>query len=269
MEKFSQMIIHSLQSVFEKVLGIIPNLMGATFVFIIGWLIVRFSTKLLTRLLEKPTIAQSLDKLVDGLGMGNKINPSHTIGKIISTFFMLIVLLTATDVLGVDILSQLLSQLVQYIPKLLSAIVMFVVGLYGAGLIRNIVSVGLQSMGVKPWRMMGNIVFYFLAIAISISALGQAGIDTQLITINITIIVAGIMLAFAVAYGFAARNVLSGILTSFYHKNYFKIGEVIEIDGEKGTVIAIDTVSITLDTGDSKAIVPLYKLLNEKIVVYK
>ncbi|MBX7240416.1 MAG: mechanosensitive ion channel [Bacteroidia bacterium] len=270
MKDIGQIILTSLQKVFENFFGFIPNLIGCLLVFLIGYIIVRIISGILKKLIYRPGVVKSLDKLQDGLGLSRtQVDMSGLILKFIRYFLMLIVMLTATDVLGLDILSQLLSQLVQYVPKLLSAILMFVLGIYFSGLIRNVVSTAAKSMGIKAWQMLGNIIFYFLAIAIGVSALGQAGVDTKLITANVSIIIGGIMLGFAIAYGYSARNVLSGILTSFYTRNHFKVGQVVQIEDIKGVIVSLDNMTVTIESGEMNVVFPITKLMTEKIIIHK
>ena len=269
MKDIGQIIIASLQKVFENFFGIIPNIIGCFVVFLFGYILVQIIGKILKKILNSPSVQASLDKLQDGIGFSkNKLDVATLTHKTITNFLLLIVLLTATDILGLDILSKLLSQLVQYIPKLLSAILMFVFGIYFSGLVKKMVATAAKSMGIKAWQMMGNMVFYFLIIAISVSALGQAGVDTGLITANISIIIAGVMLGFAIAYGHSARNVLSGILTAFYSRNHFKLGQIIEIDSIKGTIIGMDNMTLTLDSEGKTIMLPIHKLLNEKVIIH-
>ena len=44
---------------------------------------------------------------------------------------------------------------------------------------------------------------------------------------------------------------------------------MIEVDNVKGEIIAMDTVTVTLDTGESKIIIPIQRLLADKVVILK
>ena len=106
-------------------------------------------------------------------------------------------------------------------------------------------------------------------IIVAVTALSQAGINTDIITSNFSIILGGIVLAFAIAYGFAARNVLSSILTSFYSKNSYQMRQVIELDGYKGEIVKMDSVSITIDTGEKLVVFPLSRLIKDTVIIHQ
>ena len=101
-----------------------------------------------------------------------------------------------------------------------------------------------------------------------IASLKQAGIETSLLESSFNLIIGGVVLAFAIGYGFASRDVLMNILSNFYSKNKFKEGQVIEVNGVKGTIVSFDTTSLTLQTGETQTILPLNVLQKEKIEIF-
>ncbi|MGV3637426.1 MAG: hypothetical protein ACO1NQ_07225, partial [Flavobacteriales bacterium] len=94
-----------------------------------------------------------------------------------------------------------------------------------------------------------------------------AGVDTTLITTNIQIILGGLLLAFGVAYGFAARDVLSNILGSYYGNERFKPGMHVRIGEDEGVIERIDSVSMTLRKSDRVVMIPSKRLVTERIEV--
>jgi small-conductance mechanosensitive channel len=60
------------------------------------------------------------------------------------------------------------------------------------------------------------------------------------------VLAGGVILAFSIGYGFASKEILLNIISSFYSKNKYKTGQVIEIDGVKGEVIDVDNTTISL-----------------------
>ena len=110
--------------------------------------------------------------------------------------------------------------------------------------------------------------FYFLFINVVILAIAQAEINTEFLQQNISIIIAGGVFAFAIGYGLASRDVVSNFLSALYTKDKVKVGDIIEIDGEKGQVTLLDKTSITIASSDKKVVYPLKYLLNQKVSIY-
>lgn len=268
---FGQRILDSFFKVFEQLAGASSQLLGALVIMLVGWILAKLLSSAIAKLLTKI----GLDKLADRLNQtdtfqDNNINikPVPIIRNFIYWTLMLIFILSATETLGFDIVTEQVGKLIEYIPKLFVSLIILVLGFYASDAIKGIVANTARSYGITAWKLISGVVFYILLIAIAITALNQAGINTDIITSNIYIILGGIVLAFAVAYGFAARNVLSSILTSFYTRGNYRLGQLMQIDEHKGRIIRIDNVSITLDTGDSHVIFPLNRLIDQKIILF-
>ena len=101
----------------------------------------------------------------------------------------------------------------------------------------------------------------------SITALNVAGVDTTLITSNILIVFGGVLIAFAIAYGFAARDILTNILSSYYGKDRFQPGMRVRIGNDEGVVEKVDSINITLRTADRLVLIPTRALITERIEV--
>jgi len=264
-------ITRSLQSVVSQIFDIFPNLIGALVLLIFGWLIAKLVSGIVARVLKRI----GLDKLADKLNQTEMfqesnltIKPVKIIKGFIYWILLLIFVLSAAETLELDLVSQQIGALIQYIPQLLTALINLTLGFYLANAIKEVVANACRSFNVPSGKIISSVVFYVLFIAIAVTAMNQAGIDTTIITSNIIIMIGGVVLAFAIAYGFAARNVLSSILTSFYSKSSFQVGQEIEVDQYRGILVNIDNVSFTLDTGDSRVVFPLSRLLNDKVIIH-
>ena len=59
------------------------------------------------------------------------------------------------------------------------------------------------------------------------------------------------------------------MLSSFYNKEKVSVGQTISIDGSKGKVVSIEGTTITLETEDRQIIIPLSKLMSDKVEIFK
>lgn len=264
-------IIEILGQVLLKFASAIPNLFGALIILILGWIISKIISKSLLKILEKVGIDRFGDKLnaTDFAIKANfKIVLSSFTSKLVYYILMLIFLMAATDVLGIPVISQMVSDLISYLPRLLSAILLFVLGIYLAEFVKNIVLAAANSLSIPSASIIANFVFYLIFLTLTISALAQASIETSLITSNLTVILGGVVLAFAIGYGFASKDTMANFLASFYSKNKVKIGDLISIDGSKGRVVAMDSTSLTLQDDVKTTVIPLKKLTSDKVEIF-
>lgn len=249
----------------------IPKLTFALLVLLIGWLIAKVVRRVVRRVLASlglDTLAERLNDIDIVQRSGMRIEISAVLAQMAYLVLMLGFVIFATDILGIPAITQMVRDLIDYIPALFSAFVLFLMGLFLADIVRGIVLTACQSMGLPSAKIISTVVFYFLFITTAVSALSQAKISTGFMAINISIVIGALALAFAIGYGVSSRDLLSNYLAGGYSRNKIDVGDDVRIIGMRGRVIQIDATSLTLQTDKSEVIIPLSKLATEKIEVF-
>ncbi len=248
--------------------GFLDNFLGALAIFFIGWILARLLSRGLRKLLEKI----GLDKLADRLNtieLFSKANfsfePSLIFSKIVYYLIMFVAFMAATDVLGMPSISNMVYQVFEYLPRLISALFVFLLGVFLADAIKNLVQTASRSLNLPAGKLIANFVFYFLFINVAMITLSQAGVQTEFIQDNLSIILGGIVFAFAIGYGLASRPIVANLLSAYYNREKVKVGDRIRVEDTVGEVIAIDNTSITIQAegGARRVIVPISKLSSE------
>lgn len=258
----------ALKEMFSNLLQTGTKVVFALVIFLVGYFVCKIITKGVRKALEKVGIDKIGDKLneIDIVQKANMdIKISTVLSKIVYYFLMLFVAVAATSVLGIPEISNLVADLLNFIPKLVVALIVLVIGILIADALRKMVNSGLKSLGVPSAGIISSIVFYFLFINIVISALSQAEINTEFLSQNISIVIAGIIAAFAIGYGLASKDVMANMIASFYTGKQFQIGDKITIEDVTGVISNIDKSSITIKTETGKVVFPLNKAVNQKV----
>lgn len=259
-----------LQNFFQSIMMGLPNVLSAIGVFIIGFIVAKLVRRLVKTLLLKIKIDKLTDKLneIEIISKANmKILPSVVLSTILYYFILIIFLIAATDILKMPTISKFLEQIINYVPKALTAIALMVIGVLFSDFVRKMVYTAGKSIGMPAARIISTVVFYFLFLNVFISSLAQAGIDTEFIQANLTMIIGGIVVAFGVGYGLASKDILSNILASFYNKKIHE-GDYITIGEYTGRVERIDQTDIVLVADAKKIIIPLAKLTREDVTIH-
>jgi small-conductance mechanosensitive channel len=249
-----------------------PKFIGALTILFIGWLVARTVGKILSKVLATigvdrlAEMFQDIDFVQRAGGMRAQV--SALLAKGVYYMLMLIFIIAATEVLGVAAITQLFTDLMNYLPSLLTAAVVFLIGIFVADMIQGAVQTLCQSLGISSAKLISSIVFYFIFITIAVSALAQAKINTDFISSNLTAIVGAVALAFSFGYGLASRDLISNYLAGYYNKNKIRIGDDIRVIGVRGKVVMIDSTSLILQTPERAIIIPLNKLTTEKVEVF-
>lgn len=249
----------------------IPKLTFALLLMLIGWLIAKGIRKIIRRILSGlgvDSLAERLNDIDIVQRSGMRIEISSVLAQMIYYLLMLGFVIFATDLLGIPAITQMVRDLVDYLPALFSAFILLLLGLFLADMIRGIALTACQSMGLPSAKIISTAVFYFLFITVAVSALAQAKINTGFMAVNISIIIGALALAFAIGYGLASRELLANYLAGGYNRNKIVVGDDIRIIGMRGKVISIDATSITLQTDKSEVIIPLGKMASEKVEVF-
>ena len=249
----------------------IPKLTFALLVLLIGWLIAKGIRKIVGRILSGLGVDHLAERLNDidlVQRSGMRIEISSVLAQMVYYILMLGFVIFATDILGIPAITQMVRDLVDYIPALFSAFILFLLGLFLADMIRGIALTACQSMGLPSAKVISTAVFYFLFITVAVSALAQAKINTGFMAMNISIIIGALALAFAIGYGISSRDLLANYLAGGYSRNKIQVGDDIRIIGMRGKVIMMDATSLTLQTDKSEVIIPLSKLATEKVEVF-
>jgi hypothetical protein len=259
-----------LEKLLSDFLTAIPKLVGAIALIIIGYILSKAVIKVLTIILEKIGVDKLTEKLND-IDMVQKSNVqvklSNILGNVVFYLMMLVFLIAATDVLGMPAVSQLIADIINYIPNLMTAVIVLMFGLLASNMIKDIVLTACKSFAIPSAGIIGNFVFYFVFLTSLVTAMAQAKIDTSFVKNNLSIILGGGVAAFALGYGLASRDVMANFLGSMYSRKRFREGDVIKIGDMVGRIAAMDNTSIVLNAPNRQIVIPLSKMMRESVEV--
>ena len=261
-------ISKAFSDMYSNLLEVGTNVVTAILIFVIGYIF----SKIISKGLRRTLVKFGVDKLGDKLDKIDIIQKAHIEIKISTVlskivYYILIILFTvaATSVLGIPEISNLFADIFNFIPHLIVAIIVLVLGTLVADAIRKMAYTGLKSLGAASPGLLSSIIFYFLFINIVISALSQAEINTDFLASNISILIAGVVGAFAIGYGLASKDVMANMIASFYNSDRFRVGDKVTINNVTGIISKVNKSSITIKTDSAKVLIPLNKAINETV----
>ncbi len=265
------MLTDTLQQLLNQLIDFVPRFVGAILVIIIGIIIAKIVAGIIRKVLQTINVDKFGEKLneIDFVRKANfAIKVSSIFSKIVYYFLLVFFLVAASDILAMPAISDLVVGLFNLIPKLIVSIIFLIFGTVLAEMIRSLLDTTLSSLGVSSSKIISTFLFYFLFINVVILAIAQAEINTEFLEQNISIIIAGGVLAFAIGYGLASKDIVGNFLSSLYTKDKINVGDIIELDGERGQVTQLDKTSITISTPSKRTVYPLKYLLNKKVSIY-
>lgn len=256
----------------RNIIAMVPNILTAIFIFVVGYFISKLVARGLKKTLEKLQVDKLGDKLneIDMISKANAdIKLSNVFSKAIYYFLLLFFMVAAAEALNMPAISDVFKGIFDFFPKALTALLIIILGLLFAEFMRKLLETAMKSLGISSATLISNFIFYFLFVNIFILALSQAEINTDFLSQNLSLIIGGIVAAFAIAYGLASKDVVANYVASFYATNHIVIGDRITVDGINGVVSNIDKTTVEIQTENSKVLIPLSKFMNQNIEIHR
>ena len=152
-------------------------------------------------------------------------------------------------------------------PRLFSALALFMIGLYIANFIRKAIKGVFESFDLNGSKIISSLIFYIICIIITVTALNQAGIDTDIITNNLTIILGAFLLTLAIGFGFGSKEIIGDLLRAFYTRKNFEIGQKIRFKGIEGVIESVNNVTMTLKVENGKLVLPVKDVVENEVEI--
>lgn len=266
--EFKDIAMQSLTTMWLEISAIFPNIIGALFIFIFGFFATKIVVKVIKKVLKLAKVSKLDEKIneieiIEGKELG--FNTEKVVSGFVKWIMYIILSLMVLDILNLTSISLKIGELLDYLPKLFTALVIFMIGLLFANFVKKGLKSLFESMDLSGGKMISQVVFFLLLTFISITALNQAGIDTEIITNNVNMIIAAFLLAFAIAFGLGAREVVGKLLNTFYARKTYEVGQKIVFNDEVYSVEAVQSISVILKNTKGKLIVPIKDLTENQV----
>lgn len=262
LESFGNMLASAAEMIPQIVLGIVG--------LIIVWLMIKLILFILKRILKAAKIDVLSQRVADAKLFGDKqlkIDLLKVILYLVKILLILMFAVVLAQLLKLNAISDAIYSLLSYLPTFISALLILIGGLYLATVVKKATLKLFESMEVGGSKMISGTLFYLITFFVSITALNQAGVDTQIITSNFTLVLGAFLLAFALALGLGAREVVGDLLRTFYSRKIYEVGDKVKIGKIEGKVDAIDNISMIVKTKTGKLVVPIKKIVDTTVEV--
>jgi len=153
-----------LNSMLLEFMQTLPKLTKALVILILGWIIAKFVSGLVRKILAKTpsdNLAKKLNEIELVANTGMEIVPSKVLSKILYYLLMLLFIVAATEVLDMPAISELMVSIIDFLPRLITAGILLLIGIFVADFIKGIVSTVCTSLGIPSTKMIAGFVFWF------------------------------------------------------------------------------------------------------------
>jgi small-conductance mechanosensitive channel len=256
-EAFSQ----SLGTSTASIGAYLPTLAAAIAVMLIGWVIARLVRAVLLR--SGGALNGVLGQLARPFGSG-RLEVTHRFIALTANFVFWVIILffaaAATRMAALDAFSVWLDRVIAYLPTLVAGLLIAFAGYLLSSLVRDVVTATLASVSSRDNELIGlgaQIAVFVTALVIG---LDQIGIDVTFLITLAAVLIAGIALSVALAFGLGAREFVGNLIAARQLSGALEVGDYARCGDAEGRVLEITSTTIVLLNDRGRVLLPAARL---------
>ena len=212
-------LMSSLTEAMAMLFSAVPKILGFLVIVLAGWFIASLAEKAVAAILrtihfndlaERSGFADFVRK------MGVNTDSSGMIGLVAKWFIRLIALVVAFDALGLPAVSDVLRQLLLWLPNVIVALMVLVIGGLAAHALSNVVRGAAAEGGLGNPDFLAKVASTLVWAFAIVVAVNQIGIATELVNTLFMAFVGAIALAVGLSFGLGARDTAAEIVRNWY-----------------------------------------------------
>lgn len=236
---------------------LLPQVLGAGVLLVVGAVLARvlrlWSGRLIAHL---PWIGRgrAVDAALRRMGI------EHTVGEIVGValfWLVFVIFLTAaTEALGLPVLATWLRGVSDYLPRVLLALLILLVGFFGGALARDAIATAGTVAGIEQRALLGRLAQIVIGFVAVVTAIDQLGVDSDFFSQLVVLLVGAAIGGTALAFGLGARSTVSNIIACHYVQQLYRVGQVVRVGDAQGRIAEITSTAVVLETPGKRIVVP-------------
>lgn len=206
--QFVDIIQASFADLWASLILFLPRFLGAVVVLLVGLVVAGILERVVMKvsaLLKLDELAMKLDVKRAFEATGIHLHIGKLLGWIVKWFFIVVFLIASADIMQWGQVTEFLREVVFYLPNVLIAVVILLVGVLLANFTRNVVFATVEAAKLSSAAFLAGISKWAILIFSLMAALVQLGIAQNLIQVLFTGLVAMLALAGGLAFGLGGQ----------------------------------------------------------------
>lgn len=202
-------------------LQILPKILGAIIIFIVGLVLAHWAKKLVIEVLKMVKVG----KLTEKMGVDKYLKKAdikytfiELMGTLVEWLVILVFFLAVVDILGLTIVSQVLLVVLGYVPNVIAAILIFAAGYIVAGIVDGLVRGALASIDHDIAKPLGRLARWLIILIAFFAALDQLQIARGLISTFFQGLTYTVVLVVGLSVGLGSKDLVAKVLDDWYTK---------------------------------------------------
>jgi hypothetical protein len=178
------------------------------------------------------------------------------VGRAVYWLVVVCAVMAATETLGLPVVTAWLSGVATFLPRVAVAILIVALGTVAARVTRHLVTSTAGAANVSSAERLGRVTELALLLGTALVAIEQLGIEISFLKATLLILMAGLLIGAALAFGFGGRDLVANILSAHYVHRLYQVGQVVQIDGVEGRIVRIAETSVILECPEGDVSIP-------------
>jgi len=215
-------LLEPLRAVLTEMGIFLPRLAVALVVVIIGWGLAKLVRFTLVRALR----AINFNVLTERAGVdrflaqgGIEIDAVEIFGLVFYWTVILLALIVAFNSLGLDYITDLLTRVALFVPRLIVAMLILVFGAYFGRFMGNTVTAWCRGAGMQDAELLGGLAHYAIVVFVVLIVLDQMQVGGDIIRQSFLIVLGGVVLALALAFGLGGQRWAADLLERWFPRD--------------------------------------------------
>ena len=204
-------------SIWGKFITFLPNLIGAIIILVVGWILGMVIAMLIDRLFRLVGLQALFEKakVEDILKKANaEKDATSLLASVARWIIYLVAFIAASNALGLSAVSDFLNSILTYIPQVVIAVAIVLIGLVVAHFLSAVVKGSIKSSGLAFADTASLVVRWSIVIFTVLAALAQLGIATNMIQTLFVGLVAFLAIAGGLAFGLGGQKAAGELIES-------------------------------------------------------
>lgn len=257
-----------LESLTGSFAGFLPKFLTGLGVFLVGFILAKVAAKAIKTAFAKFKLNDLLERvgLTDSLRkMGLQGAPGDLLSRLAYYLILALFIQSAAQSVGLVAVSDAITAFFAYLPNLLAAVIVLMIGLLIAQFAGGAVTRSARDSGVEFAPILGRIVSGLIIFVVGLMAVTELQIDTAVISSVVLVLLAGCALALALSFGLGSREITRNLVAGFYARKLFSPGEKIEIQGRQGILAGISPVHALVEEDGRLTTIPNVVFIEEAV----
>ena len=259
-------LLEMTDAVVDRAVNILPNVLGAVALLLLGWVLAKLLRAASHRLLQWSDSA--LEQLL-GQGRASRIRlarSANVLGSIVFWAVMLLFITAATQALGLATFTAWLASLVDHLPTLLAGILILAVGYLLSRFAADFV-LGAVRLPTAPRLVLARAAQIAILVGALLVGADQMGIKVTFLAIFAGGIAVSLGGGAVVAISIGARQHVANLIGAQQVGQRLEVGQSIRVAGFEGRILEINNQGVLLESSDGRVSLPGHLFSEQPLVV--